>query len=1802
VARWRAGAAVGIALAAVMAFGVAGARAGDAPVDVTPPQIVGSASDTGILLAVIPGTWTGSPTFTYQWEQCDGAGSGCSPISGATGFAYTTVLGDEGHVIQADVTGTNADGATTANAQTPGPVGPPTLATAGPIVGDTSTAGGVLTALSSSWNEWPSVAYQWQRCDGAGASCIDIASATSSQYTTVSADLGHVLQATTIATNIYGTADGTAQTASAIGAPTPLSVPPEIDGDVSAAGKVLTLSNGDWTESPTSFAYQWQRCDGGGASCVAIDGATANTYTTQSADLGHVLGAVVTATNGYGSTAQAAIQTLVIGAPQILGHAPAISGDATAVGNVLTVSTGDWTGSPTLAYAWYRCDADGNNCAPIDGATANAYTIVADDLGHVLEVVVTASNAYGSATWPAELLFPAGAPQLTGGFLTAPQISGDASTAGNVLTVSDGTWYGAPTITYQWQLCNANGSACADIGGATDPTYTIQSGDLGHVVHATVTATNGFGASSYQTSVFIGLPANATPPQITGDASAAGNVLTVTDGTWGGAPTFTYQWYRCNSFGGSCAAIDGETASTYTIEVADEGHVLEADVTATNAYGANTATAQVLAASNAPSIADFDFPAISGDTSSAGNVFSVTDGTWTHSPTSFVYRWERCSDAFGDTCSDIGGATASTYTTQAADLGFYLEAVVTASNADGSTDAGTSVVGPIGAPTIADFDFPHISGDTSAVGTDLTVSTGTWTGSPTLAYQWQRCDADGTNCADISGATANAYTTQTGDLGHTLEAHVIATNAYGATTQLTGTTGVVGAPTIVDFDDPQISGDIGGAGNVLTVSDGTWTGSPAFTYQWQRCDGDGLSCVDIDGATSNTYTIQDADLGHLLAADVTATTAGGTTTVAASTFYAVGSPQVVGFDFPSIGGDAGGAGDVLTVGTGTWSGSPTFTYQWRRCDADGLNCTAIGGATSDTYTIVEADLGHVLAAQVTATNTYGAVTSSTQSSVVGLPSIVDFDEPTISGDASVAGNVLTVSTGTWTGSPTFTYQWGRCDTAGSNCVDIDGATASTYTIANADLGHVLQATVTATGSAGSNYAFAQTGVLGFPEILDFDYPSISGDTSAPGNVLTVSPGTWTGSPTIAYQWERCDADGFSNCATIGGATASTYTIVSADLGHRLRVAVSATNAYGVDTEHAVTSETVGAPAIVDFDYPRLSGDDTAVGNVLTISSGTWTGSPTLTYAWERCDADGFSNCAAIDGATANTYTIQAADVGHMLEAIVTATNANGSSSAGDETGFIVGAPQVVGTEPLIGGDETVAGKTLVVSSGTWSGSPTFAYQWERCNSDGVDCEPIDGATTHAYTTEPADLGHYLEARVIATNAGGSTTWFAETSWAIGAPELLGGFAQITGDASAAGKTLTVVSAWNGSPTLTYEWLRCAADGSDCTPISGENAGTHTIVTADLEHELFAVVTATNASGSTSVQAAVLVGAPSNVALPTITGDIGAVGNKLTVSNGTWHGNPTSFARQWYRCTADGASCDAIDGATGTTYTIASADAGHALFAGVTATNAAGSTEADSVTTAVVATGATQHLLSVSFSGSGAGGVTSSPGGISCNTSCSAEFSTGTTVILTPATASGSTFTGWSGGGCSGTGGCSITVTADTRVTATFVASPAAPTIASFSPTGAGAHSTVTVTGTNLTFTNAVTLGGDPVPFHVVSATTLTFSVPAGSAGGTIAITTTSGTVTSAGALTILAPPAIASIDQTSGPVGTVVTITGTNLAGVVAIQIGHVVVVPTSVSPNAVTFIIPAGATSGSITVLSPAGSATSADSFTVTP
>ena len=134
-----------------------------------------------------------------------------------------------------------------------------------------------------------------------------------------------------------------------------------------------------------------------------------------------------------------------------------------------------------------------------------------------------------------------------------------------------------------------------------------------------------------------------------------------------------------------------------------------------------------------------------------GEVLSTTNGTWTHSPTSYAYQWQRCSP-----CANISGDTSRSYTVQSADRGSTIRVVVRAFDVSGSASqisAQTGTVTSGGGP--ANTAMPVVSGvaDTASFAApQFAATSGSWSGSPTkYTYQWQDCNSSGGNCVNAAG-------------------------------------------------------------------------------------------------------------------------------------------------------------------------------------------------------------------------------------------------------------------------------------------------------------------------------------------------------------------------------------------------------------------------------------------------------------------------------------------------------------------------------------------------------------------------------------------------------------------------------------------------------------------------------------------------------------------------------------------------------------------------------------------------------------------------------------------------------------------------------------------------------------------------------------------------------------------------------------------------------------------------------------------------------------------------------------------
>jgi len=126
--------------------------------------------------------------------------------------------------------------------------------------------------------------------------------------------------------------------------------PPTISGTAQVAS-TLTANNGTWDNNPTSFTYQWRRCDQNGGSCSNISGANNQAYPLQNVDSGNTLRVVVTAHNADGTTSSTSVPTAVVTAAAAATPQPAASGCPKVTQGASSVAVADVAAPARLQIA-----------------------------------------------------------------------------------------------------------------------------------------------------------------------------------------------------------------------------------------------------------------------------------------------------------------------------------------------------------------------------------------------------------------------------------------------------------------------------------------------------------------------------------------------------------------------------------------------------------------------------------------------------------------------------------------------------------------------------------------------------------------------------------------------------------------------------------------------------------------------------------------------------------------------------------------------------------------------------------------------------------------------------------------------------------------------------------------------------------------------------------------------------------------------------------------------------------------------------------------------------------------------------------------------------------------------------------------------------------------------------------------------------------------------------------------------------------------------------------------------------------
>ncbi len=499
---------------------------------------------------------------------------------------------------------------------------------AAPTITGTASPGETLSCSTGSWDPSPaSYAYSW-RSDGSS-----IAGASTATYAVAAGAVGHTLTCAVTATLPGGGSASVASAGVTVADLLPISTAaPAIAGTVED-GLTVTCSNGNWTNEPTGYSYQWL------TNGVPVSGATSQSYAIQPGDYGRELSCEVTATNAYGSATAASAAVAVDHQSPVNTAGPSITGSPQA-GGILTCDPGTWTGSPAITFLWtwqepatwdlsptartavgikVRPTSLGTVTAAETAALGDTGTLTVPDLPasgpsqlsptHVrastLTCIVTAHYGTHAPSAAASVAMKTLSPTLAtkavkvrgrprAEAIAPPHIDPNVGAGGGNLC-RPGQWAHYPyRYSYTWIAISVRRSGLrADRQLHTGPVFAPAIEDEGKDIECIVTAYNSAGSGTAVSNHYV-VPSsaaeNTSAPTVqiqtlepsgastaitSGEAIAEQITLTCSPGQWSRPDlTFQYQWYLLSSTGGQ-EMIDEDGVGQ---NVSADGRVLSLDM------------------------------------------------------------------------------------------------------------------------------------------------------------------------------------------------------------------------------------------------------------------------------------------------------------------------------------------------------------------------------------------------------------------------------------------------------------------------------------------------------------------------------------------------------------------------------------------------------------------------------------------------------------------------------------------------------------------------------------------------------------------------------------------------------------------------------------------------------------------------------------------------------------------------------------------------------------------------------------------------------------------------------------------------------------------------------------------------------------------------------------------------------------------------------------------------------------------------------------------------------------------------
>ena len=1342
-------------------------------------------------------------------------------------------------------------------------------------------------------------------------------------------------------------------------------------------GNTLDADVGDISDrdgwDTATFSYQWFS-DG-----AQITGATGSSYMVTNAELGKSLKVEVSFTDDRGteeSVTSEATETVKL--PNAVPTGKPIIRGTLEVGQTLTadvsgISDANGLTTATFTYEWMYFrgpvrDGEEYLLVAADEGQGGMWLRVTytDDAGHQEKLDSdTIWSVAASSNSPAT-----GVPTISGTAQVGETLTADTSGIAD----SDGL----TNVSYGYQWIRSDGTADTDIQNATGSSYTLAADDEGKTIKVKVSFTDDADSEETLTSTatetvrfavqqqIVNSPATGAPA-VTGTAEV-GKTLTadtsgIADADGLSGATFSYQWITND--GNADTDIAGATDSTYVLAADDEGKTIKVKVSFTDdASNAETltsaATGTVLARPNSSATGA---PTISG-TAQVGEVLTADTSGIADSDglTNASYSYQWISNG-GTSDTDITGATNSTYTLVAADESKTIKVKVSFTDDEDNDETLTSTAtasvisaseGASGQSESEGVSYitVAVTEDTSDPNNIVTNFTVTWSDS-------EACSTNYNGYLNVKPSTRPGHET-------TGSQHHLGSTASDGTQMTKGLTGVQGA---VEGFNVEVYCGTDSSGRMVSRVAVPWSdGRPKpGTYSSEPP----LSAMSVSQGTltptfnsyTSRYTVPDV-ANNVTRITITATPKDG---------YSV--------DLFETSGD--GVFALIAYSIGPWgppsglspdcgrSMSDTLGPLIELTDADpntpGFQVDMYDGENHvhvRVYPTTYCDLGEGYNLAITRAEGSVSVVRPNRSPV-GLPHIGPAYTRGPCVGCTMEADVSYISDRDGWDTTTFSYQWLADD------AEITGATGSSFTVTDAELGKTLKVRVTFTDDRGTEETVTSdaTKVVKLPNVEPTGKPVILG-TLEVGQTLTadasgISDPNGMTNATFSYEWAN-----FHGPVTDG----EEYTLVDRDAGDNYRVLV-VTYTDDAGHEERVHSESIGMVAPSSNSpatgAPTITGT-AQVGETLTVdTSGVADadGLANVSYSYQWVSNDGTSD-TDITGATDSTYTLVAIDEGKTIKVKVTFTDdaANEETLASEATVAIAAMSSPNAGAPTIKGTAKV-GETLTVdTTGMAQGlvRATFSYQW--VSNDGSADTDIPNATDSAYILVASDEGKTMKVRVSFTNNSGNGETLTSAATAAVAAEPPTRPQGLTGIVAHDAVSLT----WDdpGDATITsYQILRrdraLHSNGDFQVHVDDTGSAAAAYIDRDVSPEGSYVyrIKARNAAGLSGRSTYFRADTPSAPAqnspatgAPAITGTV-QVGEMLTADlSGIADADGLSgvtFSYQWI--SNDGTVDTDIVGATGSIYTLAASDEGKSIKVRVTFTDDAGYGESlSSAATAAVA--------------------------------------------------------------------------------------------------------------------------------------------------------------------------------------------------------------------------------------------------------